>query len=77
MLGSLAALRVGAGWLTIALRASVAGAVAVTIPKCGVVPLQETNDGHIDGGLLQAATTDLQVADALLVGPGPDDADAA
>src|ERR1700712_2735791 len=77
MLGSLAALRVGAGRLTIALGESVAGAVAVAIPECGVVPLRETPDGHIDGNSLEAATSDLQAADAVLVGPGLDDADEA
>lgn len=77
MLASLAALRVGAGRLTIALGDSVASHVAVAIPECGVVPLAETADGHIDGGCLPAVGVDLGSADAALVGPGLDDADEA
>lgn len=77
MLASLAALRVGAGRLTIALGDSVAAQVAVAIPECGVVGLLETDDGHISGGGLPAASSDLAGADAVLVGPGLDDADEA
>lgn len=77
MLAALAALRVGAGRLTIGLGASVAPHVAVAIPECGVVPLDETTDGHIRGESLLAASDDLASADAALVGPGLDDADEA
>jgi ADP-dependent NAD(P)H-hydrate dehydratase len=77
MLASLSALRVGAGRLTIALGQSVAEHVAVAIPECGVVPLRETSDGHIDGSGLDPAASDLSGADAVLAGPGLDDADQA
>jgi hydroxyethylthiazole kinase-like uncharacterized protein yjeF len=73
MLSGLAALRVGAGRLTIAVATSVATAVAVGVPECGVVPLRETTDGHVDGTGVDAAERDLSGADAVLVGPGLDD----
>ena len=75
MLSGLAALRVGAGRLTLAVASSVSTAVAVAVPECGVVPLDETNDGHVSGSSLAAAERDLSEADAILVGPGLDDPD--
>ncbi|MET1052228.1 MAG: NAD(P)H-hydrate dehydratase [Mycetocola sp.] len=77
MLSGLAALRVGAGRLTLAVGASVATAVAVAVPESGVVPLEETPDAHVAGSGLSAAEKDLSGADAVLVGPGLDDADEA
>jgi ADP-dependent NAD(P)H-hydrate dehydratase len=77
MLGALAALRVGAGRLTLAVAGSVAPHVAVALPEAGVVPLGETPDGHVVGSSLEAASADLQGADAVLVGSGLDDADEA
>ncbi len=75
MLSGLAALRVGAGRLTLAVASSVSTAVAVAVPECGVVPLDETADGHVSGEALDAAEADLSSADAVLIGPGLDDAD--
>jgi ADP-dependent NAD(P)H-hydrate dehydratase len=75
MLSGLAALRVGAGRLTLAVAASVATAVAVAVPECGVVPLDETANGHVSGAGVEAAERDLSRADAVLVGPGLDDPD--
>ena len=75
MLSGLAALRVGAGRLTLAVGASVATAVAVAVPECGVVPLDETDTGHVSGAGVSAAERDLSAADAVLVGPGLDDPD--
>jgi hydroxyethylthiazole kinase-like uncharacterized protein yjeF len=60
--------------LTLAVAASVATAVAVALPECGVVPLKENQDGRTGAGV-RAASDDLQAADAVLVGPGLDDAD--
>ncbi|MBG6238561.1 hydroxyethylthiazole kinase-like uncharacterized protein yjeF [Mycetocola sp. CAN_C7] len=77
MLSGLAALRVGAGRLTLAVGASVATAVAVAVPESGVVPLEETADAHVAGAGVRAASKDLSDADAVLVGPGLDDADEA
>ena len=69
MLSGVAALRMGAGRLTLAVSQPVAVAVAVAIPECGVVPLAD-ND-------LAAAAPDIDSADAVLLGPGLDDAEVA
>jgi NAD(P)H-hydrate repair Nnr-like enzyme with NAD(P)H-hydrate dehydratase domain len=49
MLAGLAALRVGAGRLTLAVAESVAVAVAVAVPESGVNPLPETMSGSVRG----------------------------
>ena len=77
MISGLAALRVGAGRLTLAVGASVATQVAVAVPESGVVPLEETDAGHVRGAGIRAAEDDIASADAVLVGPGLDDADEA
>ncbi|RDV44113.1 NAD(P)H-hydrate dehydratase [Leifsonia sp. ku-ls] len=74
LLAGRAALRVGAGRLTLAVGASVAAAVAVAAPECGVVPLPETGSGSVRGAGLRSAADDLAGADAVLLGPGLDDA---
>jgi len=75
MLAGLAALRVGAGRLTLAVAGSVAPHVAVAVPESGVVPLAETAGGAVAGSGVTVARTDVESADAVLVGPGLDDAD--
>jgi ADP-dependent NAD(P)H-hydrate dehydratase len=77
MLAGIAALRVGAGRLTLAVGSSVAAQVAVAVPECGVVPLDETPGGGVSGSSLAAASDDLDRADAVLLGPGLDDAEEA
>jgi ADP-dependent NAD(P)H-hydrate dehydratase len=77
MISGLAALRVGAGRLTLAVGASVATQVAVAVPESGVVPLEETAEGHVRGAGIRAAEDDIASADAVLAGPGLDDADEA
>jgi ADP-dependent NAD(P)H-hydrate dehydratase len=77
MLAGLAALRVGAGRLTLAVAGSVAPHVGVALPECGVVPLAETVDGHVLGSGLRDVADDLAAADCVLVGPGLDDAEEA
>jgi hydroxyethylthiazole kinase-like uncharacterized protein yjeF len=74
MLAGRAALRVGAGRLTLAVGASVAAAVAVAVPESGVVPLPETRDGHVRGTAAREVAAELGRADAVLLGPGLDDA---
>ena len=49
ILAGVAALRVGAGRLTLAVGRSVAGAVAVAVPESGVVALGETARLHVSG----------------------------
>jgi ADP-dependent NAD(P)H-hydrate dehydratase len=77
ILSGLAALRVGAGRLTLAIGASVAPHVAVAVPESGVVPLDETPDGSVSGFGLAAASDDLGAADVVMLGPGLDEADEA
>jgi len=74
MLAGVAALRVGAGRLTLAVARSVAASVATSIVEAGVVPLDETDD-HVDGASIRLAASDVTGADTVLVGPGLDDAD--
>ncbi|WP_229673666.1 NAD(P)H-hydrate dehydratase [Nakamurella endophytica] len=72
LLAGLAALRVGAGRLTVAVADSVAAASAVAVPEAGVVGLPEDADGSVTGGgarLSRAVTR----ADAVLVGSGLDE----
>lgn len=77
MLAALAALRVGAGRLTLAVAETVAPHVGVAIPESGIVPLSETPGGHVRGEGVRDAADDIGAADAVLVGPGLDDADEA
>jgi ADP-dependent NAD(P)H-hydrate dehydratase len=78
LLAGSAALRVGAGRLTLAVAGSVSAQLAVALPECGVVALDETDDGHIDGSAAAAAASDdLAKADTVLIGPGLDDVEGA
>jgi ADP-dependent NAD(P)H-hydrate dehydratase len=72
-LAGVAALRVGAGRLTFAVGESSAAGIAVAVPESGVIPLAETESGHVRGRSLQAARDDVHSADAVLVGSGLDD----
>ena len=74
MLAGLAALRVGAGRLTLAVAESVATAVAVAVPESGVNPLPETKGGAVRGEVSKELAERLAGCDALLVGSGLDDA---
>lgn len=72
-LTGIAALRVGAGRLTVAVAESVAGAFAVSFPEAGVIGLPETSGGAVAGhGAAAAVEEDLDV-DCIVVGPGLDD----
>ena len=75
MLSALAALRVGAGRLTLAVAESVAREVAVAVPESGVAPLTEDASGHIAAGATDAIAEDAGSADAVLIGPGLDEPD--
>jgi hydroxyethylthiazole kinase-like uncharacterized protein yjeF len=82
LLAATAALRAGAGKLTVATAASVAVPVGIALPEARVIGLEETPDGGLtlgagagDGAALLAVA---ERADAILVGPGmQDDAAAA
>jgi ADP-dependent NAD(P)H-hydrate dehydratase len=69
-LTGLAALRVGAGRLTMAVADPVAVALAVATPEAGVIGLPVDPEGNIDGEDLSALEHDLSGADAVVVGPG-------
>ena len=74
-LAGLAALRVGAGHVQLAVAASVAPALAVAFPEVGVIPLPEDSSGTVLGLPAAELCTDAtEGADAVLVGPGLDDA---
>ncbi|GAA2752604.1 ADP-dependent NAD(P)H-hydrate dehydratase [Amnibacterium kyonggiense] len=76
-LTGIAALRVGAGRLTVAVAESVAGAFAVSFPEAGVIALPETTGGAVAGHRgADAVAEDLDV-DCIVVGPGLDDPDEA
>ena len=77
-LAGLAALRVGAGKVQLALASSVAPAVAAAFPEAGVIALVETDSGSIRGSAASESCAEaVRTADAVLVGPGLDDADEA
>ena len=73
ILAATAALRAGAGKLTIATGASVAKLVALAIPEARVIALRENKDG----GFTRDATAELHPladrVDAILIGPGMQD----
>jgi len=77
MLAALASLRAGAGRLSLAVAESVAVALAVAIPESGVVGLPETATGSVRGEGADRLAGSLASSDAVLVGPGLDDADEA
>jgi ADP-dependent NAD(P)H-hydrate dehydratase len=74
-LAGLASLRVGAGHVQLAVAGSVAASMAAAFPEAGVLSLPETDSGSIRGtaaaDVLSEAVGD---ADAVLIGPGLDDA---
>ena len=66
MLAGLAALRVGAGRLTLVVPERIAGPLALAVPEAGALALR---DG--DGALLTDEVLDeLESADAIVIGPG-------
>ncbi|MDV8147772.1 NAD(P)H-hydrate dehydratase [Arthrobacter sp. B10-11] len=73
LLAGTAALRAGAGRLTLAVAGSTAVQVAVALPEAGVVGLAETDDGAVQGHGVSALSDELGKAAAILVGPGLDD----
>jgi ADP-dependent NAD(P)H-hydrate dehydratase len=75
LLAGTAALRAGAGRLTLAVAESVAVQLAVTLPEAGVIGLRETAGGSVGSSGLEALFEDLDSADAVLIGPGLDDID--
>jgi hydroxyethylthiazole kinase-like uncharacterized protein yjeF len=77
VLAGVAALRAGAGKLQLATAADVAGLVAVTVPEARVRALAATEAGGIEPGAAAGLAEWVRAADALLVGPGMVDPEAA
>ena len=76
MLAGLAALRMGAGRLSLAVADSVAPHVAVAVPESGVYGLDESADGSITGeGAATLLDKEVSRANGLLIGPGLDHAE--
>ncbi|MBO3095911.1 NAD(P)H-hydrate dehydratase [Cellulomonas dongxiuzhuiae] len=73
-LAGLAALRVGAGRLSLGVAASVAVPLAVAVPEAGVVALDEGPTGSVTGPG-DALAGELERADVVVVGPGLDEPD--
>lgn len=73
ILAANAALRAGAGKLTIATGASVAQLVALAIPESRVIALPETDGGGIAPAAADAIGTQVARFDAVLIGPGMQD----
>ena len=70
VLAAIAALRAGAGKVTIATPASIADRMAFAVPESRVIALEETADGCIAASAAHALEDLADKADALLVGPG-------
>lgn len=75
LLAGVAALRAGAGRLTLAVAESVAVPLAIALPEAGVIGLPETTAGTLVGSAAGSLAAELETADAVLVGPGLDDKD--
>jgi ADP-dependent NAD(P)H-hydrate dehydratase len=73
LLAGVAVLRVGAGYLQLAVAESVAPALGVAVPESGVIGLAETEGGSVSGDSAERLRTAVGSADALLVGPGLDE----
>jgi hydroxyethylthiazole kinase-like uncharacterized protein yjeF len=72
-LAGLAALRVGAGHLTMAVADSAAVAMAVATPEAGVIGLPQNERGSVLGGDVSRIADYLGSADVVTVGVGLDD----
>jgi hydroxyethylthiazole kinase-like uncharacterized protein yjeF len=70
ILAAVAALRAGAGKLTVATGASIAALVAQAIPEARVIGLRETPDGGLRASEAKRLPTQV---DAVLIGPGMQD----
>lgn len=77
LLAGRAALRSGAGRLTLAVADSVASSAAVTFPEAGVIGLPESRSGELGADSAKSLENELQSCDALLIGPGLHSADEA
>lgn len=77
LLSGVAALRAGAGKLQLATVASAAVQIGVAVPEALIMALAETADGNIAADALDGIAHRLGRCDALLIGPGILDEEAA
>lgn len=77
LLSGVAALRAGAGKLQLATVASIAPHIGVAVPEALVMALAETEAGEIEPDAVGALLSRLCRCDAVLIGPGMLDEDAA
>jgi ADP-dependent NAD(P)H-hydrate dehydratase len=77
LLAGLAALRVGAGRLTMATVGANAGALAVAVPEAAVTPLPATASGALGADAVRECCGLVEDADAVILGPGMRNPDAA
>jgi len=70
MLSALAALRVGAGRLTIATARPVAPLIAVRLPEARVIGLPPRPSGEVAGAAVRTLASEWDEQDAILLGPG-------
>ena len=75
MLAGIAALRVGAGRLTLVTPPSIALPVAVAVPEAGVLALVDDGAAAARDPLGDPVRSELATADAVLLGPGLDGPD--
>ncbi|ROS26057.1 NAD(P)H-hydrate dehydratase [Cellulomonas sp. PhB150] len=75
MLAGEAALRVGAGRLTLAVASSAAAGVATAVPEAGVVGLPESRSGSVTGASGPRLAEEVERADVVVIGPGLDHPD--
>ena len=73
LLAGTAALRAGAGRVTLAVADSVAVQLAVTLPEAGVIGLPQSAGGSVGDAGLENLLPDFDAADSVLIGPGLDD----
>ncbi len=70
VLAGRAALRSGAGLVTLAVPSGIAGAVDAMLPEAMTLALADDGDGNLAEGAWQAITTLDTIYDALAIGPG-------
>lgn len=77
ILAGVAALRVGAGKLQIGAPGSLASALAIAVPEGRVIPLAETPEGELAPEAADRIARSVAACDAVVIGPGMLDEDAA
>ncbi|MDI6943641.1 NAD(P)H-hydrate dehydratase [Microbacterium barkeri] len=77
ILAGTAALRVGAGRITLAVARSVAPSVGAAVPESGIVALPETDRGSVRAEASAVLVPELDRVQAVLVGSGLDDIEVA